>query len=169
MRDGNYSNSIDVLYINSGEYVRVHTPASSPVDATQGPGPPASPLSPCSLARVFPAEPAPPRLMSVHSNVRVAGSLGLNLTQLLGHYTHPETHRGAFTPRRHVLSDLPLELPTSARDVKCEHVSSRMSSKYWEGSFFGNPLNAHLLLLAADGSVGLSRCRRRRSRSPRGR
>lgn len=29
MRDGNYSSTIDILYINSGEYVRVHAPAFS--------------------------------------------------------------------------------------------------------------------------------------------
>lgn len=37
--------------------------------------------------------------------------------------------------------------------MKCEHVSSDMSSNYWERSFFGNPFNAPSPALAADGSV----------------
>lgn len=62
-------------------------------------------------------------------------------------------------------SDLPLKELTSATDVKCEHVSSHISSNYWEQSFFGNLFNANLPLWQLMGrspdieSVGLGHVR----------
>lgn len=102
-------------------------------------------LALCLWLAYFPCSTSP---ASGQCNTCVGCNLGLNLTQLYCARTlhHPETRRGAVTPRRHVPSDLPVEEPTSARDVECEHVSSHMSSNYWERSFFGNAFNAHLLL-----------------------
>lgn len=62
--------------------------------------------------------------MSDQCNICVGRKLGLNLSQLQGHYTilkHVGEHS---TPRRQVPSDMPLEEPTAAREVKCEHVPS---------------------------------------------
>lgn len=114
-------------------------------------GLPVLPVSPCCCWLLyFPCSTSP---ASDQCNICKGCKLGLNLTQLRGHYTILKHSGGAFTPRGRVPSDLPLEEPTSARDVKCEHVSSNMSSNYWERSFFGNPLNAQSPALAADGSV----------------
>lgn len=106
-------------------------------------GLPVLPVSPCCWLLYFPCSTSP---ASDQCNICKGCKLGLNLTQLRGHYTILKHTGGAFTPRERVPSALPLEEPTSARDVKCEHVSSNMSSNYWERSFFGNPFNANLLL-----------------------